>query len=256
MITKPPILDETGVKIKQAIIRIKNKFLGQDDSAVTPGSAASSGTAAVMQDDTGRDIISALNDLGDAVKPASTTDPGLVTTGAQTFAGNKAFAGDLKNERTSVNGPGLGMYFSDMSNAEAGRLLTVASDNGGRMYFREFCGDSSGVSSIFEQYRLPAPTQNRASSVTNEILTTKTVIKLNAAYYTTTSGYFSVNNASVNGNSVIIAQNNYFSAGSANLKYVFVVQPANGYFNVYVRDGSGNLPSDNTRFLLAFLIFN
>ena len=107
MITKPILLDETGVKIKQAIIRVKNKFLGEDDSAITPGTAGTSGVEPVIQDDTGRDIISALNDLGDAVKPASTTDSGLVTTGAQTFAGEKTFTGSIyTNGNVSAQGSG------------------------------------------------------------------------------------------------------------------------------------------------------
>ena len=67
MLTKPPILDETGQKILAGINRIKNKLLGTNTDPVTPGSAGTSGTSPVMQDDTGRDIISALNDLGDTV---------------------------------------------------------------------------------------------------------------------------------------------------------------------------------------------
>lgn len=128
MITRPMLLDETGQKIKLALQRVKNKFLGTTTDPVTPGQAGSSGVSPVIQDDTGREIISALNDLADAVKPASATEQGLVSTGDQTFAGNKTFKGNVFSTpagntevNVGVNSSGGKIYlFSDPVNSRHG----------------------------------------------------------------------------------------------------------------------------------------
>lgn len=91
MLTKPPILDETGQKILAGIRRVKDILTGTNTPAVAPGSAGISGTSPVMQDDTGRDIISALNDLGDACKVTSTSTITDIITAATNITINGAW---------------------------------------------------------------------------------------------------------------------------------------------------------------------
>lgn len=63
MITKPMLLDETGQKVVQAIQRITTGMDGTPTTDIVPGSAASVGIEPVIQDDTGRSMVVALNSL-------------------------------------------------------------------------------------------------------------------------------------------------------------------------------------------------
>lgn len=187
MITKPMLLDETGQKIKAAIVRVKNKFLGVSSDPITPGSAASSGIAAVIQDDTGREIIAALNDLGSAVKPASLTEQGLVSIDDQTFAGMKDFPDGLK----------VGNYLSSYADGTGGRGMRLSYDGGqtwtayaytGRNTTQGITVPSRWIFTIYsyssatgeplsttESYRLPVCPANLADSASYDIWTSKTI---------------------------------------------------------------------------------
>lgn len=74
--------------------------------------------------------------------------------------------------------------------------------------------------------------------------------------YTTTSGYFAVQDSAVTASSIVFAQSFYISGQNANMKYIFTIQVQAGTINVYVRDGAGNLPPDGTSFSAAFLVIN
>lgn len=178
MITRPMLLDETGQKIKLALQRVKNKFLGTATDPVTPGQAGSSGVSPVIQDDTGREIISALNDLADAVKPASATEQGLVSTGNQEFAGSKTFA-NPKVKQSDPTLPAAIFYFT-ADNLQNG-LIMMSAYNAHNRYslyryqFRVFSLSSSTNEPLsnHESFRLPAPDFDRTDNGTYEIITTK-----------------------------------------------------------------------------------
>lgn len=71
---------------------------------------------------------------------------------------------------------------------------------------------------------------------------------------TTTSGYFSVTDASITNNSRMIATPQYFSG--ATIPWFIMMQPQSGNCNVYVRDVNGNVPADGTKIDLDILIDN
>ena len=178
MITRPMLLDETGQKIKLALQRVKNKFLGTTTDPVTPGQAGSSGVSPVIQDDTGREIISALNDLADAVKPASKTEQGLVSTDDQEFAGTKTFPGLIIKQRIASAAAGFQFNtFDDLRNG----FVTMNTYGGGgrrslyRYLFTEYSLSSTTYEPLtyYESFRLPAPDFDRTASATYDILTTK-----------------------------------------------------------------------------------
>lgn len=106
---------------------------------------------------------------------ASASNAGLVTTGAQTFAGQKTHTSALKVNVSSTDGTMLQETYSNASNGLASTILAVSgSDYSSRMYFRTYSGNSSGLLSNFEQYRLPQTDSGRTTNGTYEILTTKT----------------------------------------------------------------------------------
>jgi len=71
---------------------------------------------------------------------------------------------------------------------------------------------------------------------------------------TTTSGYFTVTDASITANSRVIATPQYYSG--ATIPWFIMLQPSSGTMNVYVRDVNGNVPADNTKIDLDILIDN
>lgn len=72
---------------------------------------------------------------------------------------------------------------------------------------------------------------------------------------TTTSGYFTVTDASITANSRVIATPQYFS-GTPSTAWFIMLQPSSGTMNVYVRDASGNVPANGTQIDLDILIDN
>ena len=178
MITRPMLLDETGQKIKLALQRVKNKFLGTTTDPVTPGQAGSSGVSPVIQDDTGREIISALNDLADAVKPASTTEQGLVSTDDQEFAGSKTFVIPRVKQGASNVPAAIGYKtFDDIQN---GMILMSTYNAHGRyslyrFQFREYSLSSSTNEPLafYDYFRLPVPDWDKTENTAYDIITTK-----------------------------------------------------------------------------------
>lgn len=112
--------------------------------------------------------------LIDSLPFATETQAGIVSTGAQKFAGDKTFTGIVTAQNTSANGAILSFKFSDKSNANAAYVWTGAGNNGGQLHFREFSGNSSGLLSNWEQYNLPAPNEGRTGNYSYNIHTTKT----------------------------------------------------------------------------------
>lgn len=178
MITRPMLLDETGQKIKLALQRVKNKFLGTTTDPVTPGQAGSSGVSPVIQDDTGREIISALNDLADAVKPASATEQGLVNTGDQEFAGSKTFVIPRVKQGASNVPAAIGYKtFDDIQNGMILMSTYNAHDRYSlyRFQFREYSLSSSTNEPLafYDYFRLPAPDWDKTENTAYDIITTK-----------------------------------------------------------------------------------
>ena len=180
MLTKPPILDATGQKILTGINRIKNALLGTTSDSVTPGSAGSSGTEPVFQDDTGRDIITALNDLGTAVKPASATDNGYVSTGSQTIAGEKTFTSPviLKTAGSTAAGPAaLDYLYGNNTNGIrvfAGRTYSSGKVYTTRLKIQQYSYDSTSKANIStsQTYNLPLVPADLAADEDYNIITT------------------------------------------------------------------------------------
>lgn len=104
---------------------------------------------------------------------ATTSNAGLVTTGAQTLAGTKTFLKTVVVDDTTSNGSGLSFRFSDKNNDAYAAMWTAFSNYGGRLFFRETSGNASGVTDYNEVYRLPNPDAERTSNATYDILTTK-----------------------------------------------------------------------------------
>lgn len=180
MLTKPPILDETGQKILSGIARIKNALLGTTSDPVTPGSAGSSGTEPVFQDDTGRDIITALNDLGTAVKPASATDNGYVSTGSQTIAGEKTFTSPVILKTTGSTSAGaaeLDYLYGNNTNGIrvfAGRTYSSGKVHTTRLKIQQYSYDSTSKENIStsQMYNLPEVPADLAADEDYNIITT------------------------------------------------------------------------------------
>lgn len=180
MLTKPPILDETGQKILSGITRIKDALLGTASNPVTPGSAESSGTEPVFQDDTGRDIITALNDLGTAVKPASATDNGYVSTGSQTIAGEKTFTSPviLKTTGSTTGGAAeLDYLYGNNTNGIrvfAGRTYSSGKVHTTRLKIQQYSYDSTSKENIgtSQMYNLPEVPADLAADEDYNIITT------------------------------------------------------------------------------------
>lgn len=104
-------------------------------------------------------------------------------------------------------------------------------------------------SSYYDYYYLPQSGTDNATHGYG-ILTTKRFLA--PTTYTTQSGAFIVTNANMANATLVIAQPAYSSAIGAQ-KYVFTTQPSATGFNVYVRDGSGNIPPDGTSVYVGFL---
>ena len=196
--TKPILLDETGTKILAAIQRIKNKILGTSSDPITPGSAGASGVKPVMQDDTGRDIISALNDLGDAMPsfPLSVSNGGTGSatqnfvdlTTEQNIEGLKRFnsAGVIvSNLKTESTTPPVIQFNVKAANGDddypSAAIRFIYSTIAGYgipscMMFREYSYNSSTgamTTSGYENFRLPNVNPDRSNYDTYYIVTTK-----------------------------------------------------------------------------------
>lgn len=114
---------------------------------------------------------------------ASATAAGIVSTGAQEFAGNKTFGGSIytpsvRITNTIANGVSLLYRFSDAptASAEYARIYMGYANYGGQLHFRQYSGTSDAKTSYYEQYDLPEPNEGRTSTGTYNILTTKSAV--------------------------------------------------------------------------------
>lgn len=122
-----------------------------------------------------------------AIPSASASASGIVTTGAQTFAGIKTFTSP-ETINTTGNGAQVNFKFSDAASANGiyGQNWITYENTSGRFYWREWSGSSSGRTSYYEQYRLPACNASRTSNATYTIITTKNPADL--GYYLPLTG--------------------------------------------------------------------
>ena len=106
-------------------------------------------------------------------------------------------------------------------------------------------------SSYYDYYYLPQSGTDNATHGYG-ILTTRGLV--GTSIYSVNSGYFVITNPNINIYSLILIQDFYTSSIGAS-KWTYTVQPQNGFANVYVRDGNGNLPSNGTNvYVAAFII--
>ena len=97
----------------------------------------------------------------------------LADTSGNVTAAGTAQAKHVDVLNSSSNGSSVDFKFSDKSNAAAAAVYAALSNNVGQLYLREHSGDYSGLSTYYEDYRLPAPDSGRYTNATYEILTTK-----------------------------------------------------------------------------------
>lgn len=114
-----------------------------------------------------------------AIPSASASASGVVTTGAQTFAGIKTFT-NPETINTTGNGAAVNFKFSNAATANEiyGQNWISYDNTSGRFYWREWSGSSSGRTSYYEQYRLPSCNASRTSNETYEILTSKSAVTI------------------------------------------------------------------------------
>lgn len=154
--TYPTLLDETGQKILAAISRIKNKLLGMSEDPVDPGTTESSGRDFEIQDSTGREIISALNDLGDAVpsgsNPLSVAAGGTGATTASGAAANLGFAtgkdigsSGISENVVNIHIPNSSRHLIMLSSVTSGyhAMSLISANSTGSMYGLEIATGSS-----------------------------------------------------------------------------------------------------------------
>ena len=106
---------------------------------------------------------------------ATASQPGFVSTGAQTIAGIKTFTSYPYIAQTTANSDAINYVFTDKNNdIYAQGIVGYSQNNGGRFNFREWADDANGNRSNYrEDFRLPAPTGGRTANATYEIITTK-----------------------------------------------------------------------------------
>lgn len=114
-----------------------------------------------------------------AIPSASASASGIVTTGAQTFAGIKTFT-NPETINTTGNGAAVNFKFSNAATANEtyGQNWISYENTSGRFNWREWSGSSSGRTSYYEQYQLPACNASRTSNATYEILTSKNAVTI------------------------------------------------------------------------------
>ena len=178
-----------------------------------------------------------------AIPIASATASGVVTTGAQTFAGIKTFT-NPETINTTGNGAGFNFKFSNAATANGmyGANWINYENTSGRFYWREWSGSSSGRTNYYEQYRLPACDASRTSDVTYNIITTKNPgdlywanINVASSSSTTTEPTFGLIRSTKNSNTTTI--------GSQNASFCHIYNSANipFIFNNTVETTTGNL---------------
>ena len=155
-----------------------------------------------------------------AIPSASTGASGIVTTGAQSFAGIKTFT-NPETINTTGNGAAINFKFSNAPSANAiyGQNWINFTNNGGRFYWREWGGTADGRTAGYEQYCLPACDAGRTTTVTYDIITTKNMSSLitgvkSTAAGTATNKCYILGQRAAGAGTVYIATEN--TSGSAN----------------------------------------
>lgn len=155
-----------------------------------------------------------------AIPSASTGASGIVTTGAQSFAGIKTFT-NPETINTTGNGAAINFKFSNAPSANAiyGQNWISLDNNGGRFYWREWGGTANGRTAGYEQYCLPACDAGRTTPVTYDIITTKNMSSLitgvkSTAADTATNKCYILGQRAAGAGTVYIATEN--TSGSAN----------------------------------------
>lgn len=155
------------------------------------------------------------------------------------------------NITVAKNGNYPEINFKTLSDASRGGALTkTTNSNLNQFYFQEY-HRSSGVNSTYvDTYWLP-PSGTDNASHGYSIVTTKGVIAADS--YSVNNGYFVITNSLITASSLIFIQDVY-AASIGVSKWTYTVQPQSGSANVYVRDGSGNMPSNGSYVYVSALI--
>ena len=164
--------------------------------------------------------VAGTNIRSDAIPAASASISGIVTTAAQTFAGIKTFT-NPETINTTTNGAAVNFKFSDAPSANTiyGQMWIAMGNNGGRFYWREWGGTSSGRTAGYEQYCLPACDAGQTNKPTYDILTTKNQAapaKGTANYlaYYSAAGTISSSSIGTNGTNITMPTASLITAGN------------------------------------------
>lgn len=105
---------------------------------------------------------------------ASATEAGIVSTGAQTFAGAKTFTSSPK---VSTSGSYADVTLSVSSDSASVEYHGYKANYGGRAYINQTSGksDGTGKTGYYERYFFPITDANMTSNADYSILTTKTI---------------------------------------------------------------------------------
>ena len=118
-----------------------------------------------------KDTGSATQKLAISDAYASASQPGMVSTGAQTLAGGKTFT---STPTISASGNYAGLDFKKSADTSAGASITkVSATASNRLYFTEYHRSSDANTSYTDTYWLPASGTD-STNHSYEILTTKT----------------------------------------------------------------------------------
>ena len=121
-------------------------------------------------------------------------------------------------------------------------------DSDGNSYKPQF--EALGLTSVND-----APVGETILSTYNFIANGNNNFKALNCDKTVTSGFCQVTDSAITASSKLLASMRY--GGGSYLMGVFLIcQPQSGYANIYVRTGSGGLPSDNSKILFDLLIDN
>lgn len=106
---------------------------------------------------------------------ASASQPGFVSTGAQTFAGVKTFEANTINLNSSIAYPGLMIHNPASSNRFGGFRFNLGAATPDRTYaYIEQASLSGGVpTGFYENYYFPRTDDGLTASISYQVLTTK-----------------------------------------------------------------------------------
>lgn len=160
---------------------LNDKFANYKPTQTAKSDPTASGTSITFIDTISQDAKGVITATKKTVRSASDSQSGVVTTGTQTFAGQKLFTTFPVMNNGGQN-PGISFRATPLSTSNATiQANTSATSDGkyGRTYiaFYEYSPSSDGSSrtSYYERYDLPSVNSARTSNATYSILTTKTM---------------------------------------------------------------------------------